>query len=197
MLPASRKLEAFSFVTVGPRPHAAPNRFWLRHEDISSILAALPKTVRHLQIDIHSFDRGSGSLGPDPFPSIRSLFSQLSNLRLRLSELCPAVLPGVATVAEALRSPNERNDVSFLDIQSIIIILSQIGRLSKTMFCNSLLNSPIANASIPQKIEEGRRLPQIILAKADSAFSNHTFHVIQRFSVLDTILTRAWIRDDQ
>jgi hypothetical protein len=115
MLPASRKLEAFSFVTVGPRPHAAPNDFWLRHEDISSILAALPKIVRHLQIDMHSFDQGSGSLGPHPCPSIRSLFSQPSNLRLRLSELCPAVLPGVATVAEALRSPNERNDVSFLD----------------------------------------------------------------------------------
>lgn len=75
--------------TCGP----AAKGFFLRSEDIVSVIQGLPPTVKNLELDTHSYDRTSQDSSEHHICSaIGSRLSKLRHLRVRLARMCSELL---------------------------------------------------------------------------------------------------------
>ena len=97
--------------TCGP----AADGFFLRSEDIVSVIQGLPPTVKNLEIDTHSYDRTSEDSSEYHIcPVISSRQSKLRHLRVRLARMCSELLGVPTQLRPSPESANRR--VSALDI---------------------------------------------------------------------------------
>ena len=104
-------LTSFSFKVCGYTLRHHPEGFWLRTGDICAIVAALPPSVKYLEIDTYCFDRrGYPSVIPGSHlcPRLSSMIPQLTNLRLRVFRLC----------AELFEFRNEHHTTKVSDVDS-------------------------------------------------------------------------------
>ena len=87
------QLTTFSLKVQAQTSGAAAKGFVLRSEDIVSVIQGLPRTVKNLELDTHSYDRTSQDSSEHHICSaIGSRLSKLRHLRVRLARMCSELL---------------------------------------------------------------------------------------------------------
>ena len=109
------QLTTFSLKVQAQTCGAAAIGFFLRSEDIVSVIQGLPPTVKNLELDTHSYDRTSQDSSEHHIcPAIGSRLSKLRHLRVRLARMCSELLVVPTQLRPSPESGNGR--ISALDI---------------------------------------------------------------------------------
>ena len=179
------KLESFSLLVTSIYPNFKREGFWLRGSDIGNIVASLPPTLRHLEVDTKGYDRSIFS-AQHLCQKFQNCLPFLQSLRLRLATLCPSILELAASDTSSAASTLSQTS----SLENVVISLVGGETDSTINLCEDtekIAACPESSSAYRLTLDSCRRLRTSLVSRSEKCLSSQVFPSIARLSVIDSV----------